>query len=308
MSSTQKTPASNPEPYFVGELGSKWSFPSDHLPIGASIEQIHIAFWNVLHTASLHYIESNAQGLRDCQIITKKNPVRAGSLLTEREEYVLQEIMNMVNHDTHPRSLIGLQEINENVLNELYLRLPLAWAITTPSNQPNSEDIFIYNTQVFDFISSADTRYRLDDPRTIFTLTLQQKSSNELFRIVQSHIPGGPIKSGPGCKTFAQEALKQYDPELTTLLMGDMNQPTFVLEKYLEKEAEKKGIHQPFQPLLISYPTHINTLKQASWIDNFFIYNPLNKQIEISNPGDLTSLVESTAQLLIHSASHNPLG
>lgn len=49
--------------YFVGELGMAWQFPSDHLPIGASIDNIHFALWNTLNTDYLHWIEKNGQGL-----------------------------------------------------------------------------------------------------------------------------------------------------------------------------------------------------------------------------------------------------
>ncbi len=47
------------KPYYVGELGELWLFPSDHLPIGASLDNFHIAFWNILNKNYLFHIEKS---------------------------------------------------------------------------------------------------------------------------------------------------------------------------------------------------------------------------------------------------------
>lgn len=269
------------QPYFIGELGSRWQFPSDHLPRGATLGNFHIAFWNILNKNYLGHIEENTQGLRHSSILKDNVPVSPGESLTMREMMVGQWILEMVNHPTHPRSLIGLQETHADVQKYLRQELPSHWSIATPPNQPYSQDIFLYDSNVFDFVSLEAVRYSPQLPKTIFTLTLLEKESNQHFRFLQSHIPGGPINSIEGCAKFAQEALKQYDPSLTIVLMGDMNQSPNVIQAALEK-GSAEGV-QPFSYLPIAHPSHMNTKLEASWIDNFFIYSP-NIQIQ---PSDL---------------------
>lgn len=87
-------------------------------------------------------------------------------------------------------------------------------------------------------------------------------------------------RSPEGCTKFASEVLKRYDPSMTTVLMGDMNILPIVITEALKKAAIEAGIlPQPFCSLPINYPTHIDTVRNATWIDNFFVYKPDNKMI-----------------------------
>lgn len=183
-------------------------------------------------------------------------------------------ILEMINHPTHPRSLIGLEEVHPDVHKYLKNNLPSNWVIATPPNQPNSQDIFLYDSNLFEHISLEAIKYSPKFPKTIFTLTLREKSSNKIFRFLQSHIPGGPINSEGGCAKFSEEALKQYDANITLILMGDMNQSPDVIQKALAKAAEINESSQPFIYLPIMHASHMNTKLEASWIDNFFIYSP----------------------------------
>lgn len=259
--------------YFVGELGANWQFPSDHLPRGATLGNFHIAFWNVLNKDYLFHIENNTQGLRESSILVDNVPVEPNKPLTVREMICGQMVLEMINHPTHPRSLIALQETHVDLQDYLKENLPAHWTIVTPEDQPNSQDIFLYNMDVFEFIDDVAVKYFSKSSATIFTLTLREIASNKVFRFLQSHIPGGPINSTEGCRKFSEEALKQYDPNLTIVLMGDMNQTQDVIQKALEKAAENKEIIQPFNYLPIAYPSHINTQLEATWIDHFFIYS-----------------------------------
>lgn len=262
------------QPYFVGELGNSWQFPSDHLPRGATIGNFHIAFWNILNKNYLGHIEENTQGLLHSSILKDNIPVEPGNTLTIREMISGQLIMEMVNHPTHPRSLIGLEETHPDVHKYLKKNLPSNWVIATPPNQPNSQDIFLFDSNIFELISLHAVQYSPKFPKTIFTITLREKASDKVFRFLQSHIPGGPINSEEGCAKFSEEALKQYDSNLTLVLMGDMNQSPDFIQNALEKVAEAKIGFQPFSYLPIAHPSHMNTKLEASWIDNFFIYSP----------------------------------
>lgn len=269
------TPSEESHPsYFVGKLGARWQFPSDHLPRGLTVGNFHIVFWNILNKNYLGHIEENTQGLRDSSILKGNVPVTSHDTLTMREMLSGQMILEMINHPTHPRSLIGLEETHPDVHKYLKQNLPSSWVIATPPNQPYSQDVFLYDSNVFEPISLKAVKYSPEFPKTIFTITLREKASNKVFRFLQSHIPGGPINSAEGCAKFSEEALEQYDPNFTVILMGDMNQSPRVMREALETTAILKGCSQPFSYLPIVYPSHMNTLLEASWIDNFFIYSP----------------------------------
>ena len=260
------------DPYFVGELGGQWQFPSDHLPRGMSVGNLHIAFWNVLNKNYLSHILENTQGLRDSSIMSGNIPYRPSSNLTVREMIVSTMIKDMMNHPTHPRSLIGLQEVHPDVAEYLKEILPKNWAMSTPPGQPKSQDIYLYDKSIFELIGVRAIKYQENLPKTIFTLTLQERSSGEIFCFVQSHIPGGP-NSEAGCKKFAEEALNQFQKNETTVLMGDMNASPSDIQKALEKAATNAELETlPFRYVAIDYPSHINTHLEASWIDNFYIY------------------------------------
>lgn len=285
-------------PYDVGELGEAWEFPSDHLPIGASIDQLHIACWNILNKDYLGYIEMNTQGLKNSSILRDNTPVNENNTLTLREENIGKHILEMISHPTHPRSLIALQETHADVIESLKTLLPTSWAVLPPPDQPDAQDIFIYDTQVFELLSSHAIRHKKTSTNNIFTVTLQDKTSGNVYRFIQSHIPGGP-HSPVGCEVFANEVLDQYDDNLTIILMGDMNQPPSVVEKAIAKAAEERGIPQPYRPLVMENPTHVNTHWQASWIDNFFAFSPDDKhRIQASqDPKELFDALEPIVDL-----------
>lgn len=284
--------------YFVGELGTHWQFPSDHLPRGATVGNFHIAFWNILNKKYLNHIVENTQGLRDSSILKDNIPLKKNESLTVREAISAQIILEMIHHPTHPRSLIGLEETHEDVQKYLKQHLPAHWVIATPPNQPNSQDLFLYDTNIFEFISLDAVRYSDKFPKTIFTITLREKTSDKVFRFLQSHIPGGPINSAEGCAKFSEEALSQYDPNLTIVLMGDMNQSPDLIQQSLLEIAEKNTMLQPYSYLPIAHPSHINTKLEASWIDNFFVYSPDTPIVGSDRPEEVCNALIPIVQLL----------
>ena len=78
--------------YPVGELGEKWQFPSDHLPIGLTAGNIHVATWNTLNTRYIYHILTNQQGLRDSLIVDANVPLKEGSPLTLRESQIIDQV------------------------------------------------------------------------------------------------------------------------------------------------------------------------------------------------------------------------
>lgn len=286
------------EPYYVGEVGSSWEFPSDHLPRGATIGNFHIAFWNILYKDYLFHIEENTQGLKHSSILRDNVPVNAESSLTVRELISGQMILEMIHHPTQGRSLIALEETHPDVYEFLRKNLSANWKMVTPPGQPTSQDLFLYDADVFDFEHVDAVKYSDKFSKTIFTLTLREKATDQVFRFLQSHIPGGPVNSVEGCAKFSNEAMNQFDPTMIIVLMGDMNQSPSVIQSALDEAAEKKGIASPYSYLPIAHPSHINTKLQASWIDNFFIYSPNTPVKGSDNPEEIVEALLSIIQIL----------
>ncbi len=286
------------EPYYVGELGKKWQFPSDHLPRGMSIGNTHIAFWNILNKNYLNHILENTQGLRDSSIMSDNYPVSGSSNLTVRELISIEMIMGMINHPTHPRSMIALEEAHQDVITYLKETLPKNWVISTPPSQPTSQDVFLYDKKVFELIGVRAIRYTENLPKCIFTLTLMERSTGEIFRFVQSHVPGGP-GSDEGCRKFAEEAINQYQSEETTILMGDTNAAPSVIQAALKKASEKAELGtQPYHYVAIDHPSHMNTYLEAAWIDNFFIYRKAKMPGKVLPSNDPAELHEDVAPIV----------
>jgi hypothetical protein len=301
------------EAYYVGEMGSAWQFPSDHLPIGATVDHFHIAFWNILNKNYLHHIETNTQGLKQSSILSDNVPDLENLSyekrnLTKREQIVVQSILEMIEHPTNPRSVIALQEVHPDVLN--YLKFYLVesykksnidpWEIVLPSGQSISEDIYIYNSEIFSMVGKSAKQYTPGMPKSIFSLTLQDRTTKKIYRFVQSHIPGGP-SSPEGCAKFSLEAMRQFDPNMTIVLMGDMNQSPKVIDEALHVAAANAGFDfQPYKYLPVNYPIHMNTHLEASWIDNIFVYRPEDEPaIQASNnPEEVCSILEPIVSIL----------
>lgn len=288
------------QPYFVGELGSAWEFPSDHLPIGVAVGSFHIAFWNILNKDYLDHIEANTQGLRESSILRDHVQVDSDNPLTVRELTIANRVMEMMNHPTHPRSLVALQETSADLQNFLSEQIPSDWKIATPLDQPTSQDLFLYDSNVFNLIAIDSVLYTETAPKSIFTLTLEEKATGKIFRFLQSHVPGGPVKSKEGVEKFSAEALRQFDPSITIVLMGDMNQSPNVIQDGLTTASSSIGLsNSPYTYLPNDYPSHINTHTQASWIDHFFIYSPdSDLNIKSNSPEELFDQLVPQVQLL----------
>lgn len=288
-------------PYFIGEAGSKWHFPSDHLPVGLSIDHIHIASWNILNKNYLHYIESNTQGLKNSLIMQTHVPLEEKGGLTVREMMILQSIFELIEHKTHPRSLIALEETSEDLLAALREVLPSHFSIMTPfKDEPISQDIFLYDRHIFDFVDLNSVKYEPKCSHSIMTLTLKERSSGKIYRFIQSHVPFSPQHSLSSRMKFAKEVCSQYDPALTIVVMGDMNHLPAIIDRDLKMRAREINLTSPYKSISIAYPTHVDTRQQATWIDNFFVYTPFDDS-SISatcDPKELLDGLEAVIEVL----------
>ncbi len=264
--------------YPVGELGAQWTLGSDHLPVGGTVGSIHFVLWNILNSDALHHILGNGQGLRDSFIITANIPLYDN--LTLRESVVIDQVFEMIQHSTHPRSLLALQETSENVYKKLQESLPSnLQLLPTDVEELKHGDVFIFDENIFDFIDFKCAHYKSKPSKhgnTYMTLTLLEKETRIIYKFVQSHVPGGPdINSIPARIELANAVIGDYNPEAISVILGDMNRSPDYFIKDFEIAALEHGLElQPFEIMWPPYATHINTHMEASWIDNILIAIP----------------------------------
>lgn len=279
----------------VGELGEAWDFPSDHLPIGGTIGNIHFAMWNILDTEALHHIVDNGQGLKDSYIMTANT--RFDDLITVREAKVIENVLEMIQHEKYPRSLIALQETGKEVFLRLQEVLPSNMKLYPATvEEVGHGDIYIYDTNLFEVINIDKAYYKIRRQSTMMALKLREKKTGLIYNFMQSHVPGGPIFSAHARKELAEYVKSHYEPQAITILVGDMNRSSDFFIKNFEQVFE----NQPFTSMDIPYPTHINTLKEASWIDNIFIALPeMEIKVEVAeSAAELFQSLQSIIDLL----------
>jgi len=258
--------------FSVGELGEKWEFGSDHLPTGVSVDNRHFVSWNILDKKYLRWIETNSQGLLKSAIMRDNVPLSETSPLTVREEKIIRQIVEMATHPTHPRSVIALQETNPDVFEELQQRLPKSYVYADLSSSHG--DVFFFDNAAFEMVDFTGNNY-YDSKNTWSILTLRDLDDGKVYAFVQSHVPGGDY-SANARNQLAYQTLTHLNPGAITFIMGDQNRSPDYFAGDLERVAKELNWNaNPFQILEIPYPTHVNTLQEASWIDNLFVAGPV---------------------------------
>jgi hypothetical protein len=253
-------------PFFVGALHKKWRFTSDHLPIGAKVNEVRIASWNVLNDEYLRYIIEDGQGLNG-SLITQLAKIRASHDLSKREQVVFRQCMAMTRGE-YKRSLIGLVETSHPLFHYLQHHLPPGWKCLFSPSLTHQEDVFLYDSRRLLVVDSTIVPYPGDTPKVVFLLKVEDKKSKKNFAVFLTHVPGG----GPsGLIQMAGIVKSLFDPALETVVMGDMNASPGEVAAALQSEGLQ------FIPSPTEYPSHINTLKEAAWYDAFYVYSPLAK-------------------------------
>ena len=103
-------------------LGRLWQFPSDHLPVGAVLEDgLRVVSWNIMDSALTRGVL--AMGLHDSMCITQNVPVGVDSL-TWRDATVLMTILNWLGiRSPRPIAIMALQECSADFLRVLTKKL-----------------------------------------------------------------------------------------------------------------------------------------------------------------------------------------
>jgi len=293
------------DPLYVGNLGDKWQFPSDHLPVGVKVNGVNFLSWNVLNTAYLKFIESNNQGLRESLIMKENVSDGSGTGLTKRERRISESVIKMIQEPIKG-SVIALQEVGLRFYTELVRKLKCFPTIKMFSSESSpiavDRSVFLYDSRKFSLDPEMDNpkiyKYKVHQAKAIMVLSLRDRSSGCEYRIIQTHAPGGP--KGPSArKELAEVVMQHYDPKKIMIVMGDMNHPPEPILWNFAEAARAFNISQPFHHVKVSYFGHVNTKKQATRIDNIFVSGLIKKPAMALKESDFFLEVKQTAELML---------
>lgn len=268
----------------VGELQEKWQFPSDHLPIGMTLDDIQIASWNVLNSHHMHWvIEKNSQGLSR-SLIADEHVYIGDSGLTLRDQHVLDLVLKMAK----TRHIIALQECSAPFLSALNEAIPANFTLI------HAGDGIDYNVLIIDStrFAIAESRsvagiFSEERQRTFQDLQLFHIESGQPLRVVNAHLPGNP--KGPARHEFAQYLIASSHIE--TIALGDMN-----FNELEMAEAFKSSSFAIFSP----YCTNISPYAfNSKAIDHFMIQAfDCKHRVQINSPEEVLADLGQVAQLL----------
>lgn len=279
LNSIYSAPYAEPKGKYVGELQEKWNFPSDHLPIGLTLDNLHYVSWNVLNTKHIHWvIEKNSQGLSH-SMIADENVFIENSNLTLRDKHIVELILRMIAHPTHPKSILALQECGESFLEELRHKLPSYFEIVA-----NGELAFLFDNRMFDIHSQEEIFkvFEYEPQRSIQDIILRRLSNGQLFRFINVHLPGDPTKPAP--LELALYLASSFNLSLTTIAMGDMNFTAVEMGTALDNAFNDLPPFSLYSPYCTNISPEVFTSKA---IDHFIFYSNENLFPSVNEPNEI---------------------
>lgn len=282
--------ASEPMGSYVGELQEKWQFPSDHLPIGVSFNGIGIVSWNVLDAEYIGWvIDKNSQGLSR-SMIADLHIFIGRSKLTLRDRYVADMILQMINHPTHPKMVLCLQECSKPFIQYLAPIIPEYFKIV-----PSHGNAILIDCRYFERSHSSEIAgvFGADQRRSFQDIYIRRLDNRQLLRIINAHLPGDPTKPAPD--EFADYLANTFNPKVSTVVMGDMN---FNEQEMGNGLIRAFGEHLPFS-IHSPYCTNVSPyVFKSKAIDHFLIYQSAEQSVELNHPAEILPNLERIVQLL----------
>jgi hypothetical protein len=265
---------------YVGKLGAKWTFPSDHLPVGAKVGLFNVASWNVLNEAYIFWIKRDVQGLKESSMLQPKNK--------EREELVIKIVIAMLEHKTHPKQFLALQECSPKFLKTLENRLP-----------PNIELIYRKESSLQNVLAILYDKFFFNLKSMIFSYPFSTAPDREIidlvcvhqgepFRFINTHLPGDP--ASPARFELVSYLMSQGADKESTILLGDMNFTEWEMMDALARRTEN------FLRCPVSYHTNIGTDLYAKRIDH--IFTEKNLSAHPLQPNEVLDFLEPHTALL----------
>lgn len=221
---------------YVGALREKWTFCSDHLPVGTKVKEadkgsFHIGSWNVLNEAFMNWVEQDSQGLAGSKLIENHYKPSDVSGLTLREEECISLIIHMLTDQGAAKDILLLQECGWHFTIELIARLQrehphIGVVKHTADYYVKDQNLILYNKDKFRFVSGDVSLFEFPEssegrPRPFLTATLESQQSGRVYKIINVHLPGNPEKNAP--EEFAEAIKRREDGDQVILAGGDMN-------------------------------------------------------------------------------------
>lgn len=251
-------------PLEIGELGSKWNFPSDHIPVAGEVANIRIGSWNILNSKWIHFFNENREGLAASAILSEDVPLYENGKWTKREEHTLQIVLSLLGK----LDLIVLQECSNPFIRALSSNLPDNWSLLRATNgDPENDIIALYNqnklyldTDRSEFLGCA---YACKAGKGIMNMHFTSHAGTGM-RVIHTHVPGDPKM--PGLAELAAYLDKNKEAILT-VVAGDLN--------FTEDRVASAFILAGLPPFhnLVSVNTVVATDKIAKSIDHILVFN-----------------------------------
>jgi len=256
---------------YVGELHKKWQFPSDHLPIGARINDFQIVSWNVLNNTHMNWVTvKDSQGLNH-SMISDFNVVIQPDGLTRRNQFIIEMIEAMMKNS---HQVITLQECGLPFIHQLEKALPRDWRLIKMSYTRPDQCTVLFNSTFFSSRSDLAVYEIHGYPRCpsnylkpIQNVVLQKRdSTHQIVSLFNAHIPGDAHLLWK--EDFASYVFKNIKANQVTIAIGDHN---FERHEML-KAYQQAGFHLDGFIFHTPWRTNIDPAsKEAKGIDHIFV-------------------------------------
>lgn len=186
----------------VGNLSSQWSLATDHPPIGATIvdgeDTFQMASCNVLNSCYIHWVHT--QGLDQANFTKLQAQPAEESVPGHMKGLNLRDIANaemvfdMLNHPTHPRDVVALQECSKAFLSYLRANLPEGYALLDADAYKENwnQSALIYKTSHFQLLECKVTYPYLNVhlEKSLLEAKLLNLNNNKVYSFLSTHVPG----------------------------------------------------------------------------------------------------------------------
>jgi hypothetical protein len=275
----------------LGELGDRWRFPSDHIPVAAVVSGVRLGTWNVLNSKWVGFFADNHEGLAASNIVTDNSPIRPGTTWTKRDGRVLETALALISR----LDLLLLQECGNEFIRELLQRLPKDKRLLKGRQDSSENDIVaIFDSKKLTFDPKAsvlkEDGYSCKPGKPIMNMLFHQ-SDGDAIRVFHTHVPGDP--QNPGIHEFARYVAAAQDTSFMTIAAGDLN----FLAEQVKSAFFDAGVRELLS--LISLNTSVGSGMVAKGIDHILVLNA-------RDASTLISADELSAEIAQASALLNP--
>ncbi|CAE7470671.1 NLRC3 [Symbiodinium natans] len=268
----------------VEPLRALWDFPSDHPPVGAQVamkmkarsgqelpsKSLSVCSWNVLNRHYMKFINEDLQGLKGSRL----QQISA----EQRAQEIVDAVMEMLCHESHPKAVLCLQECWSELLDLLekeLLAVGFDMQCTSADRSQKNQEAIIFDKSLLELRDFRCCPYA-SDPKKVVAVALfrwlGEAGDDGQFRVITTHLPGRP--NGPARREFCDclaGLVKEDCCSVPTLLAGDLNFPEEAIGPLLRRTGQLTEVHFAAIP----YPTNIC---DASWlpkrIDNIASLSP----------------------------------